>query len=58
MKFFKFEAEGDTVYVKDADQAAAKSTFSEHIGEVPESLLTTTEIQEADKPEDEVWLGE
>lgn len=56
MKYFKFEAEGDTVYVKADDEQAARADFEEHIGPVPTSMLTVTEIQESDIPEDEEVL--
>lgn len=56
MKFFKFEAEGDTVYVSADDEHAARGFFTEHIGPVPAAMLTVTEIQESDIPEGEYVL--
>lgn len=58
MKYFKFEAMGDTLFIKGEDQAAATDELTENIGPVPTSMLTITEIQEADLPDDEEWLNE
>jgi hypothetical protein len=44
MRFFKFEAEGDTLYFIASNVDKAKEKFKDIIGDVPEYLLTVTEI--------------
>ena len=51
MKKFKFEAEGDTVYVKGDSLEDAKRRFAKVFGEIPESFLTITEIEKLPKGE-------
>lgn len=58
MKYFKFEAMGDTLYIKADTENDAHEVLSENIGSVPKNLLTVTEISDADLPEDDEWLGE
>lgn len=56
MKYFRFSAEGDSVYVTAPNEFDARACFNAVIGEVPDSLLTVTEILECDLPGGEVWL--
>lgn len=56
MKFYKFAAHGDQVFVRGGDENAAREVFSENIGFVPAAELTVTEIEESSLPEGEVWL--
>jgi hypothetical protein len=58
MKFFKIEAQGDKVFIKAQDEAAAKEVLTENIGPIPSSLLTVTEITEGDLPDGDEWLSE
>lgn len=44
--YFKVEAEGDTLYVAADSLDNAKKRFTEMIGEVPDSLVTWTEVDE------------
>lgn len=54
MAIFKIEAEGDVVYVEaDSEQLAKEHLFAK-IGDIPESLLTVSEVSEL--PADEELL--
>jgi hypothetical protein len=54
MKIFKFEAEGDTVYVEGNDFQVASDRFESFMGILPENILTVTEVSEL--PEGEEFL--
>jgi len=45
-KIFKCEAEGDVLYFKASSEDKAKKKLFDLMGEIPESLLTWTEISE------------
>ena len=45
-KIFKCEAEGDVLYFKASSEDEAKKKFFNLMGEIPEVLLTWTEISE------------
>jgi len=47
---WKVEAQGDVLYFAETTLAEAKSHFTNSMGDVPENLLTWTEIDEL--PED------
>jgi len=51
---FKIEAEGDTVYVHAYDRNEAKDRLFEIIGDIPEYLLTISEVDAL--PEGEEFL--
>jgi hypothetical protein len=54
MKIFKFEAEGDSVYVEAEDIQKAHDRFEKFMGIMPDSMLTVTEVPEL--PEGEEFL--
>ncbi len=53
-KVFKIEAEGDEIYVRAANESAAKMVMTMHFGGIPDELLTLTEILSALPPGTEV----
>lgn len=52
MKIYKFEAEGDTLYVSGSDENSARDVFNRKIGPVPRELLTITEVAKENVPTD------
>ena len=52
MKIFKAEAEGDVVYIEAGDLDDAKKQFRAKVGDVPESMLTFTEVSELPQGEE------
>lgn len=44
MAIFKIEAEGDTVYVDAESRYAAREYLFQKTGEIPDDLLTFTEV--------------
>lgn len=48
--------ETDTVYIGGADRTEANAKFEQHFGHVPEHMVTWTEIDHGDVPEDEAPL--
>ena len=52
---YKVEAQGDVLYFQAGDLAHAKEAFREMMGEVPESLLTWTQIDKL--PDGEVFAN-
>lgn len=51
MAIFKVDAQGDTMYFRADTQAEAQRKLFDITGPIPESLLTWTEVTEADIPE-------
>lgn len=43
-KIFKVEAEGDTMYIGADDQNGARMKLTEAIGQIPESMLSWSEV--------------
>jgi hypothetical protein len=56
MKIFKAEAEGDTIYVEAEDLDLAKNKFTAVMGEMPEGLVTWSEVDSL--PEGEELMAE
>jgi hypothetical protein len=45
LKIFKVEAQGDTLYIQAKNKVAASEYLTDTMGEIPESLLTWTEVK-------------
>jgi hypothetical protein len=52
VKIFKIEAEGDTIYLQAETLAQAKVQLENKMGQIPEELLTWTEIKKLPKGEE------
>ena len=46
MKIFKFEAEGDSVFIEETNIQSAHQRFEKFMGILPESMLTVSEVKE------------
>lgn len=53
-KIFRFEVEGDTIYIQAPDKDAARKRLFIFTGEIPDSLLTWSEVDSL--PEGEEFL--
>lgn len=49
---FKVEAQGDTLYIEAFNKADALIKLEESIGEIPDELLTWTEVKKLPKGEE------
>jgi len=54
MSIYKVTAEGDNLYIEAETLEAAKAKFTHEMGDVPESLLTWTQVDAL--PDDEEFL--
>jgi hypothetical protein len=52
MKIFKVEAEGDTMYIQAPDKDSARVRLFKFTGEMPENLLTWSEVDALPKGEE------
>lgn len=56
MTFFKFtntvDGDEDPIFIAAKDEATARKTFAENIGEIPASMLRVSSIADDELPED------
>jgi hypothetical protein len=57
MKYYKFEAEGDQIFIKATDRMHADRIQGMKFG-IPVKMSTVTEVKEKDLPEGELWIEE